>query len=123
MLTKLLFLVLFLATAAPVLAQEQEGITIISGTARRATRVRRKPSSRQTVIRRLPANATVRILSPDPRRGFWRVILDHGRQGYVPASDIEIPESALAAARTTASAARPWKAWRMDSSVIIVPPR
>ena len=107
MLTKLLFLLLVLVTAAPVLAQEQEGITIISGTARRATRVRRKPSSRQRVIRRLPANATVRILSPDPRRGFWRVILDHGRQGYVPAADIEIPESALAAARTTASAARP----------------
>ncbi|MEP6637526.1 MAG: SH3 domain-containing protein [Acidobacteriota bacterium] len=100
-----LLTIMFLA--APVRAQEQEGITILPGTATRATSVRRRPSARQSIIRRLPANASVRVLSPETRRGFWRVILPGGRQGYVSARDLAIPEAAMHAAAPTAAAAAP----------------
>ena len=103
----LLFLVLLVLTVTPALSQEVETISILNGTVRRATSVHQKPSSRQRVISRLAANATVRILSPDTRNGFWRVILERGRQGYVPAIDVEIPEAAISAARTSAAAASP----------------
>src|SRR4026208_572200 len=80
-------LVLLLTTTPLILAQEQEGIDILSGTVRRATAVRQKPAANQPIIKQLAANGTVRVLSPEPRNGFWRVILEGGRQGHVPATD------------------------------------
>jgi hypothetical protein len=103
--TKILLLIALLGLVSPVLAQEQEGITILTGTVRRATRVHRKPSAREPVISRLPENTSVRILSPETRRGFWRVILDRGRQGYVSASDVAIAASTMGAALTAAARA------------------
>ncbi|HKR61730.1 MAG TPA: SH3 domain-containing protein [Pyrinomonadaceae bacterium] len=106
---KLLLCLVLLITSFPVLAQEQEGISILPGTVRRATAVRQKPNATQTVIKRLPANATVRVLSPEPRNGFWRVILERGQQGYVLATDLEIAEELMnaAAAGPMAAAASP----------------
>lgn len=98
-------LVLLLMTTPVVLAQEQEGIDILPGTVRRATAVRQKPAANQPIIKQLAANGTVRVLSPEPRNGFWRVILEGGRQGYVPATDIELPQ--IDAAPPTAAAASP----------------
>ena len=39
----------------------------------------------------------MRILRPETRRGFWRVILERGRQGYVSARDVTIAPPAGAA--------------------------
>jgi len=104
--TKLLLCLVILLTTAPTLcAQEQEGIDILPGTVRRATAVRRKPAANQPIIKQLAANGTVRVLSPEPRNGFWRVIIEGGRQGYVPATDIELP--VVDAAPPTAAAAAP----------------
>lgn len=100
-------LVLLLIATSTSFAQEQEGIDILPGTVRRATAVRQKPAANQTVIKTLAANATVRVLSPEPRNGFWRVILEGGRQGYVPAADIDIPEGVMPGAGPTAAAAAP----------------
>jgi hypothetical protein len=104
--TKLLLCLVILLTTAPTLcAQEQEGIDILPGTVRRATAVRRKPAANQPIIKQLAANGTVRVLSPEPRNGFWRVIIEGGRQGYVPATDIELP--VVDAAPPSAAAAAP----------------
>jgi hypothetical protein len=103
----LLSLILLLITALPALAQELEGISILTGTVRRATAVRPRPSAREPVIHHLAANATVRVVSPERRRGFWRVILEKGRQGYVSATDVEIPEEARMSAMATAAASQP----------------
>ena len=92
---RLLLLLSALLLASPALAQEQEGITIVPGTVQRATSVHSKPGAREPIISRLPANATVRILSPERRRGFWRVILDRGRQGYILENDVTVPDSAM----------------------------
>lgn len=102
---KLLLAITLLLFASPAIAQE--GIAILPGTVLRATRVHRKPSRRQPVIRSLPANATVRVLSPEPRRGFWRVILEHGRQGYVSANDVEISTLGLETGPAEAASAPP----------------
>lgn len=107
MLTRLLLLIALLSLASPVLAQEQESITILPGTVLRATRVHRKPSAREPVIGRLLESATVRILSPEKRRGFWRVILDRGRQGYVSASDLAVEPSGMGAAPTASGRTPP----------------
>jgi hypothetical protein len=112
----LLCLVLLLTTTPLILAQEQEGIDILSGTVRRATAVRQKPAANQLIIKQLAANGTVRVLSPEPRNGFWRVILEGGRQGYVPATDIELPQ--LDAAPPTAAAASPPCAASLDECEI-----
>jgi hypothetical protein len=87
--------VAFLAVllCCPVLAlaqEEEEGIALQSGTVHRMTRVRRKPSVRQRALTVLQPNSKVRIISPETRRGFYRVILEKGRQGYVRARDIRL---------------------------------
>jgi hypothetical protein len=56
------------------------------------------------------------VLSPEPRNGFWRVILEGGRQGYVPATDIELPQ--IDAAPPTAAAASPPCAPSLDECEI-----
>jgi uncharacterized protein YgiM (DUF1202 family) len=101
---KILLLVTLLVLSAPVLAQEQEGITTLNGTVRRATRVRSKPSAREQVISRLPKDGSVRILRRETRKGFWRVILDGGRQGYVSARDLAIEPSEETAPLSEAAA-------------------
>ena len=102
----LVSLLLLLLTSIFAFAQdEQEGIKIEEGTIKRATAVRQKPAGNQSIIRKIAANATVRVLSPEPRNGFWRVILEGGRQGYIPATDVELPEGAFAAPPTAAAAA------------------
>ena len=106
---KLLLAITLLSFASPAIAQE--GIAIFPGAVLRATQVHRKPSRRQPVIRSLPANSTVRVLSPEPRRGFWRVILQGGRQGYVSANDVTISTSGL---ETAPHASRPPCALRLS---------
>src|ERR1044071_754363 len=82
----------------PILAlaqDEDEGIALRSGTVQTTTRVRYKPSINQRILTTLQPNTKIRIVNPEPRRGFYRVILPKGRQGYVWAQNVQLEQPSL----------------------------
>ena len=85
-------LLLYFPPLALAQEKEDEGIALRSGTTQRTTRVRRKPAASQRVVSVLQPNTKVRIISPELRRGFYRVILSKGRQGYVRARDVRLEQ-------------------------------
>jgi hypothetical protein len=98
-----------LLLCAPIVASAQdepegEGVELQSATVQSQTRLRRGPSAGQPAVSVLPPNTRVRVVSPEQRGDYLRVILPGGRQGYVRARDVRFDATAAAAAATATTA-------------------